>query len=83
MEECGIDDDDMGNGLLILYSFIIFGFIYLYFFIHYLINAILYIKLDPKLYKNNDIYWEIINSFLFRKFSIFSIFIQYMFFFMF
>ena len=65
------DDDKLGRALLLIYGGIIFGLIYLYFFLHYYLNAILYINLDLKLYKNKDTYWEIINSFLFRKFSIF------------
>jgi len=81
MIEVNIDDgDELGRALLFIYGGIIFGLIYLYFFLHYLLNAILYFNLDLKLYKNKNTYWEIINSFLFRKFSIFFIFIQCMFF---
>ena len=60
MEERGIDDDvdDLGRGLLLIYGAIFFGFIYLYFFLHYSLNAILYIKLDPKLYKNDHTDWK-------------------------
>ena len=72
MIEIDIDDNiNLGPALCLIYGGIIFGVIYLYFFLHYLLNAILYIKLDLKLYKNKNTYWEIINSFLFRKFSIF------------
>lgn len=53
---------DLNEELSILLGAIIYGAIYIYFFLHYLLNLILTIDLNPKLYKIKDGYWEIINN---------------------
>ena len=72
--------EDFGERLALLPGAIIYGPIYIYFFLHYLLNAILTIDLNPKLYKNKDKYWEIINNSIIRKlltpiFHFFSIYV--------
>ena len=62
--------NDYSDGLAFIYGMIIYGVIYIFFFLHYLLNVILTINLNPKLYKNNDSYWETINGNLVKKFSI-------------
>ena len=46
---------------------ILYAAIYLYFFFHYLLNAFLTIKLNQKLYKNNNFFWESINDSTIRR----------------
>ena len=65
----GLDNDS--DGLAFIYGLIIYGTIYAFFFLHFLLNAVLTINLNPKLYKNNDTYWEIINGNFVKRLSIF------------
>lgn len=70
---------DLNEELSILLGAIIYGAIYIYFFLHYLLNLILTIDLNPKLYKIKDGYWEIINNSIIRIltpiFHFFSIYV--------